>query len=226
MFIAAFAAALLAAQAPAQPPTADAPTATAPTAAEAEASDTPSGAPKDDFGFVNWCKGALTGHMELYPQIKPELDVVEAEKAAKEDPKLTPAQLKAARAERARDAAEAEKGDAEQEAAGRDYLALYDRAIAAAEKSGGEDLRVTAQDAQTQGYRVFSAARAAPSRTKMWSWLVWELPARCETAARKLETQSDLLGAAFKTGSDAPAGTPDLRGSEPAPAASPPASPQ
>ena len=64
-----------------------------------------------------------------------------------------------------------------------------------------------------------SQTRAAPARTKMWSWLVWELPARCETAAKKLETQSDLLGAAFKTGADAAA--------PPGPAPAPPAaSPQ
>ena len=224
MLIAALAAVLFTAQpAPsAQAPAAgDAPTATAPTAAEIEAADTPSGAPKDDFGFVNWCKGALTGHMELYPQIKPELDQVEVEKAAKQDPKFTPAQLKAARTQRALDAEEEAKGDAAQEAAGREYLALYDRAIVAAEKAGGDDLRLTADAAQTQGYRVFSAARAAPARTKMWSWLVWELPARCETAAHKLEAQSDLLGAAFKSGA-APA-TPELRGAESAP---PAASPQ
>lgn len=228
MSIAALAAALLAAQSasPAPPSAAaaasDAPTATAPTAAEA--SDTPSGAPKDDFGFVNWCKGALTGHMELYPQIKPELDQVEVEKAAKEDPRFTPAQLKAARVQRARDAEEEAKGDAAQAAAGRDYLALYDRAIVAAEKAGGDDLRLTADQAQGQGYRVFSAARAAPARTKMWSWLVWELPARCETAAKTLEAQSDLLGAAFTSGAST-ATTPALRGGDPAVAAPPSADP-
>ena len=169
MLIAALAAALLAAQAPAPvadappPAGADAPTATAPSAATtAEESDTPSGAPKDDFGFVNWCKGALTGHMELYPQVKPELAQVERERAAAEDPKLTPAQLKLARAQRARDAVEEEKGDEAQAAAGRDYLALYDRAIAAAERSGGEDLRLSETPGAVRGpAHALDADRAA-----------------------------------------------------------------
>ena len=200
-------AALLAAlslQAAAAPPTADAPTATAPSAPAP--SDTPSGAPEDDFGFVNWCKGALNGHLELYPQVKGELARVETERNRREDTRYTPAQRKAAAARHAAEAVQTAKDDREQMAAGRDYLLLYDRGIAAAEKAGSPDLHARGEAAQDQGYRIWSAARAADDRTKMWSWLMWELPARCETAAKKLETQSGLLGEAFdKTAAAAPA---------------------
>lgn len=210
MLLAALAA--LSLQAASAPPSAaaagDAPTTTAPGAVDAGAaasSDTPSGAPTDDFGFVNWCKGALSGHMELYPQVKLELAKLEAEKAAKQDSKLSPAEARAARAKRATEAADMAKGDREQMAAGRDYLALYDRGIAEAEKSGAPSLHAQGEDAQGQGYRIWSAARAADDRTKMWSWLMWELPARCETSAKKLETQSALLGAAFQQSAPAAA---------------------
>ncbi len=204
---------------PSAPVGAGAPMATAQTA---PAPETPSNAPADDFGFVNWCKGALSGHMELYDQVKPELARVAAEKAAEQDKKLSPAQAKTARTQRAKEAAEEAQGDRQQLAAGRTYLALYDRAIAAGEKAGGEDLLVRAQDAQSQGYRIWSAARAAPGRTKMWSWLMWELPARCETAAKTLETQSDLLGAAFQPAAAQPATAPaDAPAAPPPPAASP-----
>ncbi len=221
MLLAALAAALIAQEAPAAaPPATDAPTSTAPSTVAATTADTPSGAPSDDFGFVNWCKGALTGHMELHAQVAPELARVEAEKAAAQDAKLTGAALATAKAKRRTDAAEDTKIDAAQALAGRDYLALYTRAIAAAEKAGGEDLPRRADAAQEQGYRIWSAARAAPGRTKMWSWLMWELPARCETSAKKLESQSDLFGAAFKSQAAA-APAPDTPVAAPVDAAAP-----
>jgi hypothetical protein len=59
-----------------QTPAADAPMATAaPVKAEAAAADamaeyTPAGAPKGDYAFVAWCKGVLTGHMDLAERVK------------------------------------------------------------------------------------------------------------------------------------------------------------
>ena len=34
----------------------------------------PKGAPSDDYEFVAWCAGILSGHMELFGRVKPELD--------------------------------------------------------------------------------------------------------------------------------------------------------
>jgi hypothetical protein len=155
-------------------------------AAEAKAtddSDIPGGAPSDDYGFVAWCSGALAGHMALYPMVKPQLDAMQRPDEAKDNAKL----------------------DQEQLAAGETYLKLYQRALRAAEKASGANLQARKMEAAAQGSRIWSAARAADPQTRMWSWIMWELPARCETAATRLEKASSLLGAALKGGGGEPA---------------------
>lgn len=200
MIIAALAAsALLQSADPAAAPLATTPAATA---------ATPNGAPADDYGFVAWCRGALTGHMELYKAVKPEMVKVEAEKAAREDAKLSDEALKAAKARRLREAKLADEQDAAQMKAGREYVALYGQALDAAEASAPESLHERGQRQIAEGYRIWSAARAAGSRDKMWSWLMWELPARCETAAKKLKANAGLFGDAYKTSAAAPSAQP------------------
>lgn len=155
----------------------------APAAAETKASDDsdiPGGAPSDDYGFVAWCSGALAGHMALYPMVKPQLDAMQRADEAKDNAKL----------------------DQEQLAAGETYLKLYQRALRAAEKASGANLQARKLEAAAQGSRIWGAARAADPQTRMWSWIMWELPARCETAATRLEKSSSLLGAALKGGGD------------------------
>lgn len=166
------------AAAPASPPAA--------AAAETKASDDsdiPGGAPSDDYGFVAWCSGALAGHMALYPMVKPQLDALQRPEEAKDNAKL----------------------DQEQLAAGETYLKLYQRALRAAEKASGANLQARRMETAAQGSRIWGAARAADPQTRMWSWIMWELPARCETAATRLEKSSSLLGAALKGGGDEPA---------------------
>jgi hypothetical protein len=159
----------------AEAPEAPPPAATAPAAAAPAAQpETPSGAPTDDYGFVAWCHGALAGHMELYSMVKPELD------------KVSPG-----------------GDDTEQMKAGRDYLDLYARAMRAAEQASPTNIKPRGEEAEAQGYRIWAAARAAEPRTQMWSYLMWELPARCETAARRLEARASLLGQALRPGAGA-----------------------
>jgi hypothetical protein len=161
---------------------ADEPVATSPAARPAPAEsaapgrdpDIPASAPTDDYGFVAWCHGALSGHMELHDKVKPELD------------KVSPG-----------------GDDTEQLAAGRDYLALYARALKAAEAASPTNIHARGDDANAAGYRIWSAARAADPRTQMWSYLMWELPARCEIAAKRLEDRSVLFGEALRTGETA-----------------------
>ena len=141
-----------------------------------DASDLPKGAPGDDYGLVSWCRGALTGHMALYTLVKPELKSIE----------------------RPGEVAEDEKQDHLQMQAGRDYLALYRRAMLAAEKASLHPLHERGVTIQGQGEAIWTVVKAAPPRTRMWSWLMWDLPGRCETAAKRLETRSGLLGAAFR----------------------------
>lgn len=150
----------------------------APSAAPARDPDIPAGAPTDDFGFVAWCQGALTGHMELRPLVKAELDAMSP--GPKDD-------------------------DVQQEKAGRMYLDMYKRALAAAEKATTTNAQTNARAAYSRGYGTWTAARNANPRDKMWTYLNWELPGRCEVAAKRLEERSSLFGEALKSNSSAPA---------------------
>ena len=152
----------------------------------------PSSAPTDDYGFVAWCYGALQGHMELRPLVRNELE------------KLSPG---------------APDDEAKQRAAGEEYLALYTRALRAAEKASATSLQGRLQQANARGHGIWTAARTAEPRTRMWSYLMWELPARCEIAAKRLEERSSLFGEALKP---AAAAAPDPR---PVAKASPPTAP-
>jgi len=133
--------------------------------------DIPASAPKDDYGFVAWCHGALQGHMDLYEAVKEELNKVSPEDG---------------------------EADKEQLAAGRAYLALYTRALKAAEKYSPRNIHDQGVDADIRGRRIWVAAKTAEPRTRMWSWLMWELPPRCEIAAKRLEKDAPLLGQVLK----------------------------
>jgi hypothetical protein len=163
------------------------------------AADYPTGAPTDDYGFVAWCHGALNGHMELYDQVKPQL--TELARSPKE-------------------AEESAKADQEQLAAGREYLALYSRALIAAERATPTAIHDRGVQADLQGYRMWAPARSADPKNRMWAWLTWELPGRCETVAKSLEERSSLFAETFRRGgkdepaeavkTDAPTTAPDI----------------
>jgi hypothetical protein len=83
-------------------------------------------------------------------------------------------------------------GDEEQMEAGREYLALYARAMKAAEAASPKNIHALGVASDVQGKKIWAAAAAAEPRTRMWSWLMWELPPRCEIAAKRLEEKSNL----------------------------------
>src|SRR3569833_4264640 len=93
----------------------------------------PVGAPSDDYGFVNWCSGALAGHMALYQQVKPELDAL-PDSRPKETATL----------------------DAEQMKAGREYLDLYKNAAAAAEKARPRPIAERGASARQHGAAIWN----------------------------------------------------------------------
>ena len=145
----------------------------------------PPGAPEDDYGLTNWCHGALAGHMALHAQVKPTLD------ALQNDPKVQGGGVSPGRT--------TEQMDAEQMAAGREYLALYERAIKAAEAANPR-IRTRGEQARAKGAGIWGpAANAVNPKDRMWSWLGWSLPGRCETASRRLEEKSPLLAPATAT---------------------------
>lgn len=156
----------------AEPPAADS-GAAAPTAVAED--PVPAGAPSDDYGFVSWCTGALAGHMTLYDQVKPELDALPDPR-----PKETAAL------------------DAEQMKAGREYLELYRKATDAAEKASPRSIGERGLDERRRGNAIWDLARSATDRkAAMWTWLSWELPGRCETAAERLYEKSLLSAQAL-----------------------------
>jgi len=186
-------------------------TAEPPAAAPAEAASpktaledpVPTGAPSDDYGFVSWCTGALTGHMALYEQVKPQLDSL-----PDSQPKETAAL------------------DAEQMKAGREYLELYKKATDAAEKASPRPISERGLTERQRGNAIWELARNTTDRkAAMWTWLSWELPGRCETAAERLYEKSLLtaqaLGIDLVGGSSAASNkpvTPDVEAPAPAPA--------
>lgn len=88
--------------------------------------------------------------------------------------------------------------DEEQEAIGREYLKSYDAALAAAPQGKtAEEARVAAKARET-GYDSWAPARTSTNReTQKYTYLGWQLPGRCEHAAKRLSAGGDLLGAAL-----------------------------
>lgn len=136
--------------------------------------DVPRGAPADDYGLVAWCRGALTGHMAMYPVVEPELKSIERP------------------GEEATDV----KADHEQMEAGRDYIALYTRAMAITEKASRKPIHARGVELEAQGQSIWTAAKDAQPRARMWTWLMWDLPGRCEVAAKRLERHEGITTAA------------------------------
>ncbi len=200
--------ALALAQADAPPPAASPPAASTPVMPAGaivpggvDPSEIPKGAPTDDYGLVAWCRGALTGHMALYPIVQPELKGIEQPKEVADDAKADHLQMQA----------------------GRDYLALYRRAMLAAEKAHPR-LHPRGVAMATQGEAIWAPVQAAAARTRMWSWLMWDLPGQCETSAKRLQAHPAMLGKASRPASVVPAPSADAPPSDapaPAPAAGP-----
>ncbi len=163
--------------------------------ASAADADTPKGTPVGDYDFVAWCHGALTGHMALYTVVKPELTSIE----------------------RPDEVAVDEKNDHLQMVAGREYLALYTRALDGVDKGRAAPLLARRRAAEAQGAAMWDPFKDAAPRQRMWAYVGWDLPGRCETAARKMLTPSGRL-AALRS----PAPASDVSGGEPAPSAEPP----
>jgi len=173
-------------------PQSDAPQVTAPPAAASDApvrdARLPAGAPEDDYGFVAWCHGALSGHMELYNLVRTDLDAMSPP---------PPGNVEAMRE------------------AGEMYLDLYNKAMAAAEKASPTAIRTRAQAASARGYSSWSGVKGASTRDRTWAYVNWELPARCEIAAKRLQERSDLFAQALRTTpSAAPTSAETLRGKQ------------
>lgn len=177
--------ALMATSALAQPKTTvlEAPKAEAPKDDD-RADPWPAGAPHGDYEFTAWCYGALKQHMELFTTVKPDLDAI---------------------SKRWKTEAEDAKSYADQQAAGREDVALFTRALQEAEKASSRPINVQGAAAIDQGRKVFAQFNTVEPTWRAYSWMNWELPERCEPTAKALESKSKLLGQALKANSPTPA---------------------
>lgn len=158
----------------------------APSQASGEAAQTPSreqiedalpdGAPADDYEFVAWCHGALAGQIELDPIVEKDMDAIEG-----------PAEAAKRKADDAAIAA--------QHAA---YLKAYEAALAAAEKASPTAIHPKGVAAELLGYRIWGATRNKAPIWRMVDWGNWEVPPRCQKAAKRLYDRATLFGAALK----------------------------
>ncbi len=137
----------------------------------------PEGAPKTDYEFVAWCHGALAGQIELDPVVEKDMDAIEG---------------KAKAAKRRADDAEIAKEH-------KTYLALYEQALLAAEKASPTALHQKGVDAEVLGYKIWGPTRNKAPVWLMVYWGNWEVPPRCEKAAKRLYDSASLLGVALKS---------------------------
>jgi hypothetical protein len=169
-----------------------------PVAAEPAASSMPPGAPTDDYQFVAWCYGVLSGYLELHDQVMPEVTRIESSfrrpgSKLSDDLKVYEVQQKQGRAD----------------------LKRFQAALTAAEKASVRPINTMGAAALKRGR---SAWNAGPDTTKARlaeEWMSWTLPARCPETAAALEKRSRLLGVSLQANADEPAPAAE------APAASP-----
>jgi hypothetical protein len=140
--------------------------------------DIPANAPKDDYGFVGWCYGALDEYLSIYEQVKPDLkdiDKLFGSPVVEDEPY-------------SQDIAEDRK------ALKRFGLALHAAQVASLQPIGDQG-----SDAIQGGRAMWSMAKMQPHRRLADAWLFWGLPPRCDRAAKRLTTRAALMGQAVRS---------------------------
>jgi hypothetical protein len=141
----------------------------------------PAGAPKDDYGLVAWCYGALAGYLDLYDQVMPEVKRIESE-------------FRRPGSNLAADLAVY----SDQRRQGQKDLKAFQRAMEAAEKASLRPINAQGAAALQKGRATWAAAPNLPKARLAQEWMSWSLPARCETTAPTLEQRARLMGTAFR----------------------------
>ncbi|MBP7705301.1 MAG: hypothetical protein KA105_08500 [Caulobacter sp.] len=188
-----FALLLLAQDAPAAEATSDGPVATQ-TARKQDVAPLPIqggpvSAPTDDFGYVNWCYGAVSGYVDLYDRAMPE--VIRIERAWP-----TPGTE-----ENINEIYPAQKADSLAN------IELFKRAIAAAEKASPTPIHEQGLAAAKRGRAIWTGATSVPKAQLAQFWMSWSPPSKCEATAKELEKRSNLFGQAL-TSNDAVVASP------------------
>ena len=143
--------------------------------------------PATEYELVAWCYGALGAHMGLYEVAMPEVERIER------------------RFENTPGSADADiAGYATQHEEGRKELALFRRAMEAAEKASIQPLQETGVAAIRKGEGVWTGVRMADPKFLAREWMSWGLPERCSTTAEALEAKAGVLGQALSFNAPAP----------------------
>ncbi len=141
-----------------------------------------SGLPKDDYGLVAWCHGAVAGQLELDPIVKADMEKIEGKAKV---------QARAA-------------SDAEMEKERRSFLKDYEHALAAAEAASPSYIHETGVQAEQRGYGLWTPTRNKAPIWRMLDWGMWDPnDVGCNEAAKRLYNRSKLFGEALK-GADEP----------------------
>jgi hypothetical protein len=159
----------------------------------------PVSAPADDYGYVGWCFGAVSGYVDLYDRAMPE--VIRIERAWP-----TPGTE-----ENIREVYPAQKRDAVAS------LALFRRAIEAAEKASPTPIAQQGAAAIKRGRGVWTGATTVPKAQLAQFWMSWSPPAKCEETAKALEARSNLFGQALTANAAVAAPVAATPPAEPAP---------
>ncbi len=156
--------------------------------------------PTDDYGYVGWCFGAVSGYVDLYDRAMPEVIRIErawptpsTEENIKE---VYPAQKREAAAS----------------------LELFRRAIEAAEKASPTPIAQQGASAIKKGRGVWTGATTVPKAQLAQFWMSWSPPRKCEETAKALEARSNLFGQALTANTAAAPVAPQPK-PEPAPLA-------
>lgn len=169
----------------------------APTAAEAAF---PPGAPRDDYGLVSWCYGALRGYLDLHDQAMPEVTRIEST-YRRPGSKLS----------------DDLKVYADLQREGQANLKLFARAMEAAERASLRPINAAGAAAVKKGRANWAAAPNMTKARLAQEWMSWALPAKCISTAHALEQRAKLQGPAFQVNTPADETPAEAAPAEPAP---------
>ncbi|MDB5445537.1 MAG: hypothetical protein JWQ97_854 [Phenylobacterium sp.] len=176
-----------------QPAAADAPPPAPPAAADAAPAQAPlpAGAPSDDYQFVAWCFGVLSGYVELHDEVMPEVTRIESS-FRRPGSRL----------------ADDLKVYADQERQARADLKRFRASLTAAEKASLKPINVVGAASLQRGRSVWNHGPEITKARLAQEWMSWTLPKRCSVTADALETRAKLLGASFQANAEPEAASP------------------
>ena len=128
----------------------------------------PTGAPTDDYGFMAWCYGALSGHLSLYDRVLPEVQRIEGEFPDSGTP-----------------IAKVMDGYRVQHERGEKILTRYGKALDV-EEATGKTGGIERTAAVAKGRDAWRGADTAQTRQLAQLWMSWALPDRCQSIAARL----------------------------------------